>query len=72
MSSARTARSRAATSSSGRCIDGLRVVREGVAADDWVITRGLQRARPGTEVTPKREALDRVGAPPQAGAKAQE
>ncbi len=37
--------------------DGLRIVREGLAASDWVITRGLQRARPGQKVTPKREAL---------------
>jgi RND family efflux transporter MFP subunit len=36
--------------------EGMRVVREGVAADEWVIIRGLQRARPGNKVTPKREA----------------
>lgn len=35
--------------------DGLRVVREGVTAQEWVIVRGLQRARPGGKVTPKRE-----------------
>jgi RND family efflux transporter MFP subunit len=34
---------------------GLRVVREGVTAQEWVIVRGLQRARPGGKVTPKRE-----------------
>lgn len=37
--------------------EGLRVVREGVAASEWVIVRGLQRARAGLKVTPKREAL---------------
>jgi multidrug efflux system membrane fusion protein len=35
----------------------LRVVREGIAGVDWVITRGLQRARPGLKVEPKRVAL---------------
>lgn len=40
----------------GPLIEGMRVVREGVAADDWVITRGLQRARPGLKVAPKHVA----------------
>jgi multidrug efflux system membrane fusion protein len=35
----------------------LRVVREGLVADDWVVTRGLQRARPGLKVEPKRVAI---------------
>ena len=35
--------------------EGLRVVREGIAPQDWVIVRGLQRARPGEKVTPRRE-----------------
>jgi len=39
---------------SGPLIDGLRVVREGLAANEWVVTRGLQRARPGSKVEPKR------------------
>lgn len=42
----------------GPFIDGrMRVVREGVAASDWVVTNGLQRARPGSKVEPKRVAL---------------
>jgi RND family efflux transporter MFP subunit len=41
----------------GPLIDSLRVVREGIGADDWVVTKGLHRARPGQKVTPKREAL---------------
>ncbi len=32
---------------------GLRVVREGVSDKDWVIVRGLQRARPGIKVERK-------------------
>jgi multidrug efflux system membrane fusion protein len=43
--------------------EGLRVVREGVAREDWVIVRGLQRARPGGKVTPQREASSLSGAP---------
>jgi RND family efflux transporter MFP subunit len=41
----------------GPLVDGLRVVREGLATEDWVITRGLQRARPGLKVEPKRAAI---------------
>jgi multidrug efflux system membrane fusion protein len=36
---------------------GLRVVREGLAANDWVVVKGLQLARPGQKVHAKREAL---------------
>jgi RND family efflux transporter MFP subunit len=42
----------------GPLVDGLRVVREGVADADWVVTRGLQRARPGSKVEPKRVAIE--------------
>ena len=38
----------------GPLIDGLRVVRSGLEVDDKVIIEGVQRARPGTKVTPKR------------------
>lgn len=41
----------------GPLFEGLRVVREGVTENDWVVTRGLQRARPGLKVSPKREVL---------------
>jgi RND family efflux transporter MFP subunit len=41
----------------GPLVDGLRVVREGLAGENWVITRGLQRARPGLKVEPKRVAI---------------
>ena len=45
---------------------GLRVIREGLKADDRVIIDGLQRARIGAKVTPKAPA---PAAPPAAGAK---
>lgn len=52
---------------------GLRVVREGIAASDAVVTNGLMRARPGAKVTPKLEpitlAKDKAAAAPSAAAK---
>jgi RND family efflux transporter MFP subunit len=42
----------------GPVIDGLRVIRSGVAASDWVIVNGIQRARPNTKVTPQRSTID--------------
>ena len=39
----------------GPIIDGLRVIRSGLTADDVVILRGLQRARAGTKVATKEE-----------------
>jgi multidrug efflux system membrane fusion protein len=47
----------------GPLIEGLRVVREGLAGTDWVVTRGLQRARPGLKVDPKRVAIEVSEAP---------
>ncbi|MEY2884225.1 MAG: hypothetical protein RL490_1949 [Pseudomonadota bacterium] len=37
----------------GPLVDGLRVVRSGLKADDRVIIEGVQRARPGSKVAPK-------------------
>ena len=47
----------------GPLYENLRVVRDGLAAEAWVIIRGLQRARPGIKVAPKREALTLSEAP---------
>lgn len=33
--------------------DGLRVIREGLKLDEWVVVNGVQRARPGAKVDPK-------------------
>ncbi len=41
----------------GPLYQGLRVIRSGVEAQDWVVTSGLQRARPGQKVTANREVL---------------
>ena len=45
---------------------GLRIVRTGLNPEDWVIIKGLQRARPGQKVTPKREPLQVSNAPANA------
>jgi RND family efflux transporter MFP subunit len=41
----------------GPVIDGLRVVREGLKVNDTIVVNGLQRARPGSPVTPQRVAM---------------
>jgi RND family efflux transporter MFP subunit len=51
----------------GPMIDGLRVVRQGIAATDWVIVRGIQRARPDQKVAVTREPLQISAAPPKPG-----
>jgi membrane fusion protein, multidrug efflux system len=43
----------------GQIVDGLRVIKEGLAPDDVVIVNGLMRVRPGQKVTPQEQ-----GAPP--------
>jgi multidrug efflux system membrane fusion protein len=42
----------------GPLIDGLRVVRSGVEAGESVVVNGLQRIRPGVQVTPVVEEMD--------------
>ncbi len=42
----------------GPIIDGLRVVREGLAASDRVIVGGVQRVRPDVEVTTQQDVID--------------
>jgi RND family efflux transporter MFP subunit len=49
----------------GPTMDGLRVVREGVAAGEWLITKGMQRARPGQSVTANRVAQAGEGGAPE-------
>jgi multidrug efflux system membrane fusion protein len=41
----------------GPVVNGLRVIREGVGAEDWTVTKGLQRARPGEKVQASREQI---------------
>jgi RND family efflux transporter MFP subunit len=51
----------------GPLYNGLRIVRTGITGDDWIVTNGLQRARPGNKVTPKREPI-KVSEAPSGGA----
>ncbi len=51
----------------GPIAQGLRVVKSGLKSEDWVVIKGLQRARPGQKVTPTREVLqvtDATGSSP--------
>jgi len=41
----------------GPVINGLRVIREGLKPEDWVIVKGIQRARTGTKVEPEKQEL---------------
>jgi RND family efflux transporter MFP subunit len=49
----------------GPIIDGLRVIRSGVAASDWVIVNGMQRARTGIKVNAEKGT---IGQPQKAAA----
>src|SRR5207247_6269551 len=40
----------------GPIIDGWRVVRDGVQPEDWVIVKGVQRAKTGAKVDPIKQA----------------
>ena len=40
----------------GQQIDGMRVIEKGLTKEEWVITNGMQRARPGSKVTPIKES----------------
>jgi RND family efflux transporter MFP subunit len=41
----------------GPLVDGLRVVREGLAPNDVIVVNGLQRVRPGSPITPQLVAM---------------
>jgi multidrug efflux system membrane fusion protein len=42
----------------GPLVDGLRVVRNGISAEDWIILRGQQRVRPDQKIVPKRVPIE--------------
>jgi RND family efflux transporter MFP subunit len=46
----------------GPIIDSLRVIRDGLQPDDWVIVKGIQRAKTGAKVDPTKQ--DIAGSPP--------
>jgi RND family efflux transporter MFP subunit len=49
----------------GPMIDGLRVIRDGLGPEDWVIVNGVQRVRAGAKVDPQRQAISEPRTPPQ-------
>lgn len=44
----------------GPVIDGMRVVKAGLEADDTIVVNGLMRVRPGVKVTPQQATADAV------------
>lgn len=40
----------------GPIIDGLRVIRDGLKPEDWVVVNGVQRVRTGAQVDPQQQA----------------
>ena len=52
----------------GPVVDGLRVIRSGVAAGDRAVVNGLQRVRPNQKVTPEMRSLEDGAARAQAAA----
>jgi len=51
----------------GRAMAGLRIVRSGLKPADVVVVNGLQRVRPGAQVTPKTVAMGASSAPSESG-----
>ncbi len=43
----------------GSLVNGLRVITKGITAGDRVVVKGIQRARPGSPVTPEEEEKDK-------------
>ncbi len=41
----------------GPIAEGLRIIREGVSPEDWVVVRGVQKVRPGHKLAVKREPI---------------
>jgi multidrug efflux system membrane fusion protein len=54
----------------GDVVDGLRVVKDGLAADDRVVTNGIARIRPGQKVTPQEEGASPPRGPDKSQASA--
>jgi RND family efflux transporter MFP subunit len=46
----------------GPVVDGKRIVRSGLKAGEQIVVNGLQRARPGSPVTPEQAIVTNVGA----------
>lgn len=47
----------------GQVVDGMRVIKDGIAPEDRVIVSGLMRARPGQKVAPREQDSPAAGGP---------
>ena len=54
----------------GQVVDGLRVIKDGLAITDRVVIKGMMQARSGSKVTPQEEGAAPANTAPQAGAPA--
>ena len=54
----------------GPIIAGLRVIRDGLKPEDWVIVNGVQRVRAGAKVDPQKQAIPQDQTPPPSEATA--
>jgi multidrug efflux system membrane fusion protein len=50
----------------GQVVDDMRVLKDGVSADDRIVVNGLQRVRPGQKVTPENQEAAPQASVPQA------
>lgn len=55
------------TVSVGQKEDGMRVIKQGLEGDEWVVVNGIQRTRPGATVKPLRHEPPFVSAPSAQG-----
>ncbi len=51
----------------GLMTDGLRVIKSGIKEGDWIVTNGLQRARPGATVRPSQSTITAAVGPASSG-----
>ena len=47
----------------GALIDNLRIVDEGLKGKEWVVVKGMQKAIPGRQITPDRQAGGKKASP---------
>jgi RND family efflux transporter MFP subunit len=48
----------------GPIIDGLRVIRDGVQSDNWVVVNGIQRVKAGAKIDPVQQGIPERQPPP--------
>lgn len=51
----------------GQLVDRMRVIDKGLDPQEWVVVQGVQKARPGSKVTPIKEGAQRAATPGNQG-----